>query len=408
MISPDILVLLVFAVTYLIIALQKFPFLHLDRPAASLSGAVLMVAIGAVTLDEAYHLIDWNTITLLFGMMILVGALRDGGFFKWLSYYVLSNSHNSNRLIWVLVFLSGILSAFFVNDTICILMTPIVLAISEDGDIPAVPLLIALATSSNIGSVMTLVGNPQNMLIGIFSGISFIKFFLILFPVAVLGLTANAFLIKMIYKKQLPSKPFELHHLVRPNIDRFQVYSTLTVFFMVLIMFILGFNLAYSAIMGAVLTMLIARKSPQAFFVHVDWALLLLFCGLFVVVGAFKTTHWMEYLKFETGSGSLISDLIHFSGLTIIASNVVSNVPFVMLMESVVKQLQNAELFWIALAMASTFAGNFTLLGSVANIIVAETSKHKVHLTFKEFLKVGILTTLISTSIGVIWIWLVI
>jgi len=407
MIEKDFIILGIFIFTFSVLALQKIPFLHLDRPSACLSGAVLMVAFGAISLDGAYYLIDWNTITLLLGMMIMSGSLRDGNFFKWLSFRVLSHSGNSSRLIWFLVFLSGILSAFFVNDTICILMTPVILTMSEDGDIPAIPLLIALATSSNIGSVMTLVGNPQNMLIGIFSGISFLKYFIILAPVAVFGLIANSLLIKLVYSKEISKKKFELQHLEEPVIDRIQVYSTLAIFGFVLVLFSLGFNLAFSAIAGAVMVMMMARKSPQHFFVFVDWSLLLLFCGLFVVVGTLKSTQWMEYLKISLTGENLFSDLIHFSGLTLIASNIVSNVPFVVLMESVVKTLPHSELFWITLAMASTFAGNFTLLGSVANIIVAETSKHKVKLSFFEFMKVGITTTIISTLIGIVWLWTV-
>jgi len=409
-IPTDTIIAGIFILTYLLISLQRIPFLHLDRPGVSLTGAVLMIVFAGLTLENAYQLIEWNTITLLLGMMIMVGSLRDGGFFRWLSHKTLSHSGNSVKLLWFLVFLSGILSALFVNDTICVLMTPVILTIADDADLNPVPMLIALATSSNIGSVMTLVGNPQNMLVGHFSGIPFFHFFLVLAPVALLALLANGFLVKWIYRKQFPKKTFgELTHFQPPRVDWVQVNWTLFVFGCVLVMFLLGVSLALGALIGAVATLILARKSPQHFFVHVDWSLLLMFASLFVVVGVLKSTHWIELLNslILNHDSSLFIKYLHFSGITILGSNLVSNVPFVMLIRVAVDALPDAKSFWLLLAMASTFAGNLTLMGSVANLIVAESAKKKATLSFTEFLKVGVPTTIVSTLIGVCWLWMI-
>lgn len=409
-IQPDYLIAGIFILTYLLISLQRIPFLHLDRPGVSLTGAVLMIIFAGLTLDDAYKMIEWNTITLLLGMMIMVGSLRDGGFFRFLSHRALSHSGNSGRLLWFLVFLSGILSALFVNDTICVLLTPVILTIADDADLNPIPMLIALATSSNIGSVMTLVGNPQNMLVGHFSGIPFFHFFLYLAPVAILALIANGFLVKWIYRAKFPQKQFATFtHFQAPRVDWFQVNWTLFVFGGVLILFLAGVSLALGALIGAVATLILARKSPQHFFVHVDWSLLLMFASLFVVVGTLKSTHWIGLLDtlILNHDSSLFIKYLHFTGITILGSNLVSNVPFVMLIRVVVDVLPDAKTFWLLLAMASTFAGNLTLMGSVANLIVAESAKKKAILSFTEFLKVGIPTTIVSTLIGVCWIWLV-
>ncbi|MCK6600427.1 MAG: anion transporter [Bacteroidetes bacterium] len=408
--SDDFLIAAVFVLTYLFISIQRIPFLHLDRPGVALAGAVLMVLVTPLTLDDAYQMIEWNTITLLLGMMIMVGALRDGGFFRRISYRVLIHSGTTRQLLWLVIFLSGLLSALFVNDTICLLMTPVILTLADDADLNPVPLLIALATSANIGSVMTLVGNPQNMLVGSFSGISFLSFFCILAPVAVIALLVNGWLIRLIYRREFPDRRLTgFQHFQKPRVDWFQVRWTVVVFLLVLVLFLTGVPLALGALIGAVAVLIIARKSPQHFFVHVDWSLLLMFASLFVVVGALRSTHWMDFLKdfvHSATDGNLMS-WISFSLLTLAGSNLVSNVPFVILMKPVVESLPDAHTFWLLLAMVSTFAGNLTLLGSVANLIVAESSKKRVNLSFIEFLKVGVPVTFLSVLIGLLWIWIV-
>jgi Na+/H+ antiporter NhaD/arsenite permease-like protein len=181
-------VVAVFVATYVLISLHRVPFLNLDRPTAALLGAVAMVLLGAVPFADALHKINWETIVLLLGMMIVVAYLKLARFFEFVSTWILLRAKTPGRLLALLIVTSGVLSALFVNDTICVLFTPIVLGAVLKARLNPVPYLIALVTSANIGSVMTLTGNPQNMLVGMFSEISYGRFFLTLLPVGVAGL----------------------------------------------------------------------------------------------------------------------------------------------------------------------------------------------------------------------------
>ncbi|MBM4067012.1 MAG: anion transporter, partial [Planctomycetes bacterium] len=195
--------LLIFILTYIIISAQKMKWHRLDRPSGALLGAVLMVLTGVLTLDEAYRAIDFNTILLLLGMMLVIAYLKIANCFKYLSYLLITHARNSFLLLCFVSFSSGILSALFVNDTICLMFTPLLILALNQTKLNPVPFLIALATSSNIGSVVTLTGNPQNMLIGVFSKIPYVDFTLCLLPIGFLGLAANVFIIYLVFRKDI-------------------------------------------------------------------------------------------------------------------------------------------------------------------------------------------------------------
>ena len=155
----------IFAVTYLLMTKPPWPMAQLDRPTAGLIGAVLMIAAGVLTPAQAYQAIDWNTIVLLLGMFVLSGSLRLAGFFEWAAEVVLTHVQTPIALLTALVFVSGLLSGLLVNDTVCVMLAPLVIALIERSDLPVLPYLFALAIGANIGSVMTVVGNPQDMII---------------------------------------------------------------------------------------------------------------------------------------------------------------------------------------------------------------------------------------------------
>src|SRR5258708_19451489 len=190
----ELVAIAVFVVTYLLIGGRRLKVLPLNRPAAALLGAVLMVATGVMTPEQAYRAINYDTLVLLLGMMLISAYLYLAHFFEWAAELVLNFSRTPERLLLYITLTSGILSALLVNDTICLMLTPLVVAIIRRGKLPLLPFLIALATSANIGSVATLVGNPQNMIIGHFSHISFPEFSRSLFPLPALGLTINFFI----------------------------------------------------------------------------------------------------------------------------------------------------------------------------------------------------------------------
>src|SRR5512140_2450790 len=168
--------LLVCGAAYFSIAAGSVPYLSLDRPAAALLGAIVMVALGVLRPDEAGAAINGDTVGLLLGMMILSAYLTEAGFFRWASWKVVTSVSSPRTLLWALVLSAGALSAVLVNDTVCLMMTPLVLRIVDDAELPPVPYVLAVAFGSNAGSVATLTGNPQNMLVGTLSGISYARF----------------------------------------------------------------------------------------------------------------------------------------------------------------------------------------------------------------------------------------
>ena len=182
----------IFCLTYLFIAIESSRGSHLDRTAAAFCGAVAMVLAGALTLGDAYKAIDWNTLIFLLGMMIIVAHFQVSGVFDWIAIHVSAVARTRLQLLVILVLTSGILAAFFVNDTICLIFTPIVLAVTHRLKVPPIPYLMALATSANIGSVMSVTGNPQNALVGISAHLSFLTFLFHLAPVALIGLALDA------------------------------------------------------------------------------------------------------------------------------------------------------------------------------------------------------------------------
>ena len=396
--------LLIFILTYSIISAQKMKWHRLDRPSAALLGAVLMVITGVLTLDEAYRAIDFNTILLLLGMMLVIAYLKIANCFKYLSYLLITHARNSFLLLCFVSFSSGILSALFVNDTICLMFTPLLILALNQTKLNPIPFLIALATSSNIGSVVTLTGNPQNMLIGVFSKIPYLDFTLHLVPIGLLSLVANVFIISLLFRRDISFKKMEAIALIKPELDIKLTTKSLVVLFFIFLGFIFTGNLPLSAITGGLALIILSGTKPQHVMEKVDWTLLLFFSGLFIVVGGISKAGFLTlaHNAVEPYLGNTASSqIIHFSIFSVIASNLVSNVPFVLLSAAWIDKFIDPKTMWYALAMSSTFAGNLTIMGSVANMIVMELSKDYVHVGFWDFFKVGFTTTLVSMIIGI-------
>src|SRR5512142_2932401 len=186
--TRELLAIAIFCLTYLLISGRRLKVLPLNRPAAALLGTVLMVACGVMTPQQAYRAVDYDTLVLLLGMMLISAYLFMAGFFDWAADWILRRARSPQALLGYLILVSGVLSALLVNDTVCLMLTPLVVAVIVRGRLPLPPYLLALAMSANIGSVATLVGNPQNMIIGHLSKISFLRFSASLLLVAVVGL----------------------------------------------------------------------------------------------------------------------------------------------------------------------------------------------------------------------------
>ena len=376
----------------------------LDRPSGALLGAVLMVLCGVLTLDEAYRAVDFNTILLLLGMMLIIAYLKIANCFKYLSYLLITHARNSFLLLCFVSFSSGILSALFVNDTICLMFTPLLILALNQTKLNPIPFLIALATSSNIGSVVTLTGNPQNMLIGVFSKIPYLTFTFHLLPIGILSLIVNVLIIYIIFRKDINFKKMDAIALIKPELDIKLTTKSLVVLFFIFLGFIFTGNLPLSAITGGLALIIISGTKPQDAMEKVDWTLLLFFSGLFIVVGGINKAGFltMTHNAVEPYLGKTVSgQILNFSIFSVIASNLVSNVPFVLLSATWIDKFIDPKTMWYALAMSSTFAGNLTIVGSVANMIVLELSKEYVHVGFWDFFKVGFITTVVSTIIGI-------
>src|SRR5262245_55342262 len=198
-IEREIRAIAIFVLTYALISGRRLKILPLNRPAAALLGAVLMVATGVMTPEEAYQAVDYDTLVLLLGMMIIAAYLYLAGFFDWAAEIILDRARSPETLFGMLMVAAAIFSALLVNDTVCLIMTPLVVAIVKRAQLPIFPYLLGLATSANVGSVATLVGNPQNMIIGHRSEIPFLTFSSVFVPIAIAGLIVNYVILRIAF-----------------------------------------------------------------------------------------------------------------------------------------------------------------------------------------------------------------
>ena len=407
-----------FLLTYLGLVLGEVPKLRIDRAGIAFAGAALMLCTGVVTFAEAAspQSIDYETLGLLFGMMIVVGFLRLSGCLARLTQWSLNRIHSPYGLLALVILLAGVLSAFLVNDVVCLALTPLVLHMAKRLGFNPVPHLIGLATGANIGSTGTITGNPQNMIIGVQSRISYVRFAAHLMPVAVLGLGIDFLVISLIYRSALahrragrdgaaPADVLFTAGALRGRVLTQLQWRSAVVALLTVVLFFAGLPMAVVAL-GAAAFLLLGRLKPERVYREVDWSLLLMFTGLFVVVHAFQIhvvsrwnlAEWQFLTNHPIGLLSLTS-----AGL----SNLVSNVPAVLLFRPVMGAVPAAarESAWLALAMSSTLAGNLTVPGSVANLIVIEKARREgTIISFWEYCKAGVPVTLLTLGLGIAWL----
>ncbi len=391
---------IIFFASYFVFALGKFPGLKIDRPGAAIIGAVLMVGFRVMSAQEALRAIDFATIVLLFSMMLIVGNLHLGGFFEWVAEGVFLRL-SAQQLLAAVIFTSGILSAFLVNDIVCLVMTPFVLQLTSRLRLKPMPYLLALATASNIGSVATITGNPQNMLIGSVARISYLHFFSRLGPLALAGLFVNWALVHWMYLRRESgidkhtAKDYFARHSPR--------MKPVVVLALVLVGFLAGLPAAMVAAVGAAVLLITRTMEPRLVYDEVDWGLLVFFIGLFTIVGGAERAGLTANLLHPFAAWNLHRTWI-FTLVTAVLSNIVSNVPAVVLCKSLIPGVADPNRAWLTLAMASTLAGNLTITGSVANIIVVERARPEVHIGFQEYFRLGLPLTLVTLILGIAWL----
>ena len=396
--------LLILAGTYLVMALGRLPASRLDRTGAALLGASLMVASGTLSLDEAYRAIDFGTITLLLGMMIVVANLRLAGFFGLAAVWVGRHAHRPIILLVGVTAVSALLSAFLVNDAVCLMLTPFVVEITRAMRRNPVPYLLAVAMASNVGSVATITGNPQNMVIGSVSQIPYDSFAAALAPVAALGALIVVAAIVLAHREEflVPAPRVDAAD-VRARWNGPLLAKSVVAIVGAIIAFFYGVAPPKAAIVAGALLLVTRRIRPERVMNEIDWPLLLLFAGLFIVV------HGAEKAVLTPDIGQAVGSLAlgRPAALALVAaalSNVVSNVPAVLVLKPFVAGLADPRRAWLVLAMASTLAGNFTILGSIANLIVVERARAaRVTIGFWPYFRIGAPVTVITIALG---LWL--
>jgi Na+/H+ antiporter NhaD/arsenite permease-like protein len=389
----------IFLSSYLVFAIGRFPGTRINRTAMAIIGAALMFAFRFITPEQGLRSIDFSTIVLLFSMMLIVASLHLGGFFEWVTRLVIGHI-TPRHLLPSVIFTSGILSAFLVNDVVCLFMAPLILQVSKRLSKPALPYLLALATASNIGSAATITGNPQNILIGSLSGIGYRDFLRSLAPVSFLGLLIAWAVLHWLYPEhdEASARTEPLSERVPAGL-LFPAVVTLCV----LVGFLIGLPPAFVAAIGGAVLLIRRTQPPENIYSRVDWSLLILFIGLFLIVGAAEASGIAGQMVAFADRFN-VRNIWILSGVIVALSNLVSNVPAVMLLKGLAPQFHDPRQFWLLLALISTFAGNLTITGSVANIIVVEKARGETHVSFREYMRVGVPITIATVLIGVLWI----
>lgn len=398
----------VFFVTYAVLAIGYVPLLRLDRTGAAFVGAVAFVFVGVLSSHEAFEAQDYETLVLLFSMMLIVSFLVNSGVLGRLEHVLRRTVTGRRALLWTVVLASGLFSAFFINDVVCLVMTPMVITLTHHRRLNPVPFLLGVAMASNIGSVMTPVGNPQNIFIASASHVSYARFVLTLAPVSLIGLVILGLYLEWAFRGRWAGEADVAAESIAPppRVRAYVLWRTVGVLGAVLVAFWIGLPMAQVAAAGAALLLLTRRTSRRAIFALVDWDLLVLFVCLFVITAGARKVGIIESI-YSHMTVLRPDHFLSFSAMTLLLSNIVSNVPAVFFLGQVIPGLPDPESLWLLTAMVSTLAGNLTLIGSIANLIVVEKASSRVRIDFWTYTKVGLPVTAMTLSAGLLYWWLV-
>ncbi|MFA6283389.1 MAG: anion transporter [Desulfurivibrionaceae bacterium] len=405
---PD-LALSIFIITYLGVAIGRIPGLMLDRTGIALLGAIAMIASGIVPLTEAMGAIDLPTIILLYALMVLSAQLRLGGFYTWVASRTTTLLDHPRLFLLASMLVAALLSALLANDIVCLAFTPVLcLALLKKGLNP-LPFLLGLATASNIGSAATIIGNPQNMLIGQVGQLHFGSFLLWCAPPALLALGGAYAILCRAYKCRFAAPSvFQAAGPAAPEwpeFDRWQSAKGLIAMLALVGLFFSPIPRELSAITVAGILLCSRQMHSRQIMELVDWHLITLFCSLFIVVHGI-TSRDIPSLLMEAmaGHGVTITNLFALTGISTLLSNLVSNVPAAMFLVRFLDPGVPEQ--WYVLALSSTFAGNLVIIGSIANLIVIEQAKKfGVAISFKEHARVGVPITLFSLLVLVLLLY---
>jgi len=408
--SPsDIFALVVGASTLVAVAFGRLPAgLTMSRAVLALAGACVLIAGGAIDLGDAIASIDGEVLVLLFGLLAVNAALASAGAFRYLAAWAGRRNTSPHALLVVVVAVSGLLSALFLNDTVVLMLTPVVARLALNLGLPPVPYLLALALAANAGSVATITGNPQNVAVAIAHDIGYGRFLVALGPVAVMALFVIVLVVSVAYRRELrtvvpvtpaAASPQSLAPSGLPRLERGQLLVALVVVSGMLVAFAVGVPVAKAALLAGCILLVSRGPASRGLLRQLDFSLLVLFASLFVVVGAMAATGAPQRWLLGALGGGGVLDVVW---VTALLSTIISNVPAVLILLPVAPADAG-----LAIAMAATLAGNLTLVASVANLIVAESARRVgVEVGFWAYARVGIPVTVASLAIGTVWLLL--
>lgn len=383
------------------IGLGRVPGARVNRAAVAVIGAGAMLAVQGGDLSFLLGAIDGRVLILLFALMVINGALADAGAFRWIAQVVAARRMGPTALLATVVAAAGTLSAFFLNDAVVLMLTAPVIALARRLGSPPLPYLLALALAANAGSVATVTGNPQNVVVAVTTGIRYGPFAATLAPVAAASLVVVVALVRILFHRELRRGAAGAPVEAAADIRLGRLVPTLIATAGMLVAFVVGAPVTTAAVLTATLLLATSHRRAGKLLGAVDAQLLMLFAGLFVVVAALATTPAASAaLAWAERAGP-----VGFAAMVALVSNLVSNVPAVLLFLPAARTTGAGHGAGLTLAMASTLSGNLTLVGSVANLIVAETARRLgVEVGFLRHARVGVPVALITLALGVAWV----
>lgn len=398
---PQFFPLLIGLTSLGLISLGSLPPFRMNRSTLSLVGAIFLLALQPDAYLDSLKFINGPTLLLLFSMMVLNSNLGYAGFFNVVASKLIIFVNNPRLFLLIIMLLTAILSAFLVNDTLIMVFTPLLMEILFRTKMNPYPYLMGIAFSVNIGSMATLIGNPQNILIGTSSGMSFNDFSLLMAPISLFLLL---FTYLIIILTQPITKPQQVETELKVRFYKPLIIKSILGFTLMIIAFFSGMNISLAALIGISLVLITRRISPDKVFSRVDLSLMVLFSGLFIITGSIRSN-----ILFQDFSNYLTAFVnqnpIHFVWIGPLLSQIISNVPTTMLLIPIIENLPNPTLFWLLLSGTTTLAGNLTLIGSVANLILAESASRKgFRLGFFQYLKLGLPVSVLTILIFALYL----
>ena len=398
------LTITVFILTYVGMAVGRVPGLRLDRSGIALIAAVVLVALGSIAPDQIVGAIHFPTVILLFALMIVSARFAGAGFYDVCAAWIADHKGSATTLLALTVAIGGGLSAVLVNDVVVFVMTPLLCTGLLRRGLDPRPFLAALAGAANAGSAATIIGNPQNIVIGQVGGLHFATFVAVCGIPALLALVVVFFCVRFVWSRQLKGVMTPRDVAALPHYDRPETVKAAVATVLLLAMFLTPLQREMSALLVAAVLLMSRRFSSRDMLTSVDWPLLLLFVGLFVVNGALAETGvTADVMIWLAERGWLPDRLSLMAPMALLASNTIGNVPTVVMLLTVWRDIPEGALY--ALALLTTFAGNFFLVGSIANLIVAERAAQAgVRFGFVDQARAGVPMTIVSMAIAIAWL----